>query len=981
MPEAGQTVGHYTLLERIGAGGMGEVFRARDEKLKRVVAIKFLSREAVADPSRRERFWNEARAASALNHPGIVTIHEIGESQPDGRAYIVMEYVEGQSLRQALASGPPAFDRALDIACQVAETLALAHEKGIVHRDLKPDNIMLSTAGYAKLLDFGLAKLKQPESGLEESLATRGTLTEPGAVMGTVAYMSPEQLQAKTADNRSDIFSFGLVLFEVFTGRRPFADRSGVDLMHAILHDELPPLQSLQPNLPAELARIVETATSKSPDERYQSTRDLALELKRLKRETESGKLESRQARMPAPQKRWPRALLLVGAPGVLVLSLALLWKAGVFHGVAPRPPGAKKALAVVQLENLTQDRSLDWLDRGVAELLTTNLAQAQALDVISTERVQSLISRRVKGEAKLPSGQAAEVARDARADLFLSGALLKVGPRLRLDLRVQETATGRVLFSEKVEGNDAQAVFAMVDQATAGILAKLTPGEATARPNVAASMTANVEALRAYEEGKRYFDRLLMEDTVAAFRRATELDPNFAMAHYQLAWAFTFTDRVQGRQAIAQAGQLAERLPLPRQQKLLIQAAQLSFDRRLEEANRVLEAAVQEFPREIEPRMLACGNRMTGWKYGEIIPIAEEILRIDDRQAGTCNILAYAYAMEGNLARALASVDRYASLLPPNDPNPLDTRGDLLAMHERYEEAIAVYRKNLELNPQFMDFVPAAKLALSYLHTGRYPLAAVSAESVYDKSKGLARGQAASVLGDIEVGRGRLDRAVVRYEEAARLYAAERPLLASAPLLKAAEIYFEQQQPEAALALGGRHKAPWGPAVRALALLVQKKDAAAEKELGAFRASLAPLAGDYLAGQWVELLRFLAAGSAGRPQQLTERWQKLNRQFLPLFSLDLGRAYLETDNLPEAERHLRFVLLAQRNWGSPAGLASHDFLGYTLAQFYLGKILERNGKKAEAARAYQEFLGHFENSTARLPQIAEARAALKRLL
>ncbi len=306
MAEAENTVGHYTLLERIGSGGMGEVFRARDEKLKRIVAIKFLARDAGADPVRRERFLNEARAASALNHPGIVAVHEIGQSEADGRSYIVMEYVEGRSLRQAMAAERLPFDRALDLACQVADTLALAHEKGIVHRDIKPDNIMVTSEGYAKVLDFGLAKLAEadavPECAADSSAATKTALTKPGTVMGTAAYMSPEQVAGRALDYRSDIFSFGVVLFEMFTCRPAFLSKTGVDLMHAILHQELPSADSVDPELPGELGRIIETTTRKDPAERFQSTRDLALELKRLRRETSGGRpvlATARPARSP----------------------------------------------------------------------------------------------------------------------------------------------------------------------------------------------------------------------------------------------------------------------------------------------------------------------------------------------------------------------------------------------------------------------------------------------------------------------------------------------------------------------------------------------------------------------------------------------------------------------------------------------------------------------------------------------------------
>ena len=641
------------------------------------------------------------------------------------------------------------------------------------------------------------------------------------------------------------------------------------------------------------------------------------------------------------------------------------------------------KALAVVEIENMSGDTSLNWLGGGVSELLTTDLAQARGLDVISTERVRSLVSRRTKGQGTLPPGEAQDVAKDAHADLFLSGALLKVGPRLRLDLRVQETGTGKVLFADKVEGENAEAVFAMVDQATAGILGKIAPGEAPARPNVAASMTSNVEALRAYEEGLNFNDRVMVEDAQRAFRRATELDPQFAMAHYWLALILHVSgDFAAAHQAIARAREIADRQSLPRQQRLLIQAAPLRYDGRLEEADELLQSALREFPREVDPRFQLLWIRGEEWKFSEIPPIAEEILRLDERQPLVYMALAYAYAFAGGVPQALAALDRYATFLPANDPNPIDSRGDVLAMNGRYEEALAAYRKNRELNPGWF-WGSALKIAATCLYAGQYPLAEASALSVTRQANDAkARARTAQMLGEIEVGRGRLDAAVARYEEAARLLETQTPRAAFGALFKGAQIYFEQRQPEAALALGRRHPGPWAAGVRGTAYLLLKNEPAAEKEFNAQRAYLTPPLGEYMAGKYVDLERLLAAAYAGRSQEVTAGWQQLGGQFRADIALEVGRAYLELGELPEAEQHLRFALKAYQycSMGINVDVAP-NFLRYALTQFYLGRILEQAGKKAEAINAYQEFLGHFENSTAKLPQIAEARAAVKRLM
>ncbi|MCA1556911.1 MAG: UvrD-helicase domain-containing protein [Acidobacteria bacterium] len=297
----GALIAHYRILEPIGSGGMGAVFKALDEKLHRIVALKMLTPEAVADKDRRRRFLQEARAASSLNHPHILTVFEIGEA--DGHPYMAMEYLEGETLRQKIDARKLSLAEALDIAIQVAEGLSKAHEQGLVHRDLKPENLIISPEGYAKILDFGLAKLVEKRRAHFSANSTAKTLmqvnTQAGTIMGTINYMSPEQLSGQRVDLRSDIFSFGIVLYETVTGRCPFHNENKIDTMHAILHEEPPAPYVVKRGLPLELERILSRALKKEPKERYQKIKELAADLKALKRDVELG----RAARAPMRTK------------------------------------------------------------------------------------------------------------------------------------------------------------------------------------------------------------------------------------------------------------------------------------------------------------------------------------------------------------------------------------------------------------------------------------------------------------------------------------------------------------------------------------------------------------------------------------------------------------------------------------------------------------------------------------------------------
>ncbi|MGH9461017.1 MAG: protein kinase domain-containing protein, partial [Vicinamibacteria bacterium] len=406
----GSTVAHYKILEKIGAGGMGEVYLAEDTKLKRRVSLKFLPEELTRNDERKQRFIQEARAAAAIQHPHIAAVYDVDEA--DGRTFIAMEYVPGQSLRKAIESGKLDFRRSLELGFQIADGLAKAHEKGVVHRDVKPDNVLVSEDGYAKIIDFGLAKLLEPLVSAGDSAETETKLkTRDGLVMGTVSYMSPEQARGETIDARSDIFSFGVLFYEMISGRSPFQKKSVAESLSAVLH-ETPPALSSSTELPADVRRVLRKAMAKDLSERYQSMKDVAIDLKEIRDENLSS---SRPAvPMEAPSK-FPWPWVAVGAVALLgvVLGWALFGRGG--SGPVGVGESGRPAVAVMYFESLSGDEEIRWLSRGLPNMLITDLAQTPGLDVVSSERIQKILKQIGQDDlANIDKGVVEEVARRA---------------------------------------------------------------------------------------------------------------------------------------------------------------------------------------------------------------------------------------------------------------------------------------------------------------------------------------------------------------------------------------------------------------------------------------------------------------------------------------------------------------------------------------------------------------------------------------
>ncbi len=984
--------GRYQVIEELGKGGMGRVYKVYDTEIKEKIGLKLLRPELGIDEEMIERFRNELRLARKIGHRNVCKMFDLNKAE--GAYYLTMEFVPGEDLKRLIRKvGQMPAGKTISIARQICEGLAEAHGLGIVHRDLKPQNVMVDEGGNAKVMDFGIAR----------SLAAKG-ITGAGVMIGTPEYMSPEQVEGQEVDERTDIYSLGVILFEMVTGRVPFEGDTPFTI--GIKHKSEPPRDPREFNaqIPADLGRLILRCLAKEKEKRYQNTAELLADLRQIEKglpmteriRPERRPLTSREITVKLKVKKLlvPAAILLL-----VIVAAVSIWRFGPHRRASPPVLSSKPSLAVMYFENRTTEQDMD---KVLVDLLTTNLSRNEQLEVVSSQRLFDILNEMGKpAGTSIDRSLATQIATRAGARTMLMGSIIKIGEKIRITSQLSDVGEGALIASEQVDGNKVEDVFRMVDELSEKVIARLGVSGAEAElPSIADVTTTSYEAYRYYQRGLEDFWKWRFDKAEENFKKAVELDPTFASAYSSLAFSQArgglnifnpFFDITAIKETMSLAKKYASKATEREQFLIDLYMALINGDYQL--YAKAAEQLIKKYPQD-KNAYLWLGMAAYMGQYLEIAKQnIEKALEIDPTDGNCYNMLAYILSEMKNYPEAISTVKKYVAV-HPDSTNSYDSAWDISVRAGLYDEGLK-YLEDAER--RFPDIhYWHADAGETYLLKGE----AEKAREAFLRYASLD--SSAAVPAKLNVGYSYLLEG--RYAEA------------EAELERAVEIAPQKTRAElmARLELGKMQalERKYGEAIRTI-------EEAMERSAEIYKADFNPiqiignsLIGEALVGKGDIRAAETRADELGRILE-SGNYRKVHRDFLHYLTAEILLAW---KNVPAAQNEIESVtpfaklnsplylklkaeiMALQRNFGQAietyeqsftrkvglAGSGVRDsfylFLERSLVDFNIAKIHEQAEDKAKAKERYQKFLDLMKNADPGVPEVEEARKRIQAL-
>ena len=981
------------IIEDLGTGGMGRVYKVFDTEVREKMALKLLHPEIAGDERTIERFRNELKLARTISHRNICRMYDLGREE--GTYYITMEYISGEDLKSLIHRiGALPVGKAVSVAKQVGEGLSEAHRLGVVHRDLKPQNIMIDREGNARIMDFGIAR----------SLAARG-ITGAGVMIGTPEYMSPEQVDGKEADQRSDIYSLGIILFEMLTGHLPFEGDTPLSVAVKQKSEPPPDPKTLNAQIPDELGRIILKCLEKLKEKRYQTADEVLKDIAKIEKELPTT-VQPLPIRKPLTSKQITVQFSLKKAIWPAVIVLAVIAGAIAAWKFLPHKAGPKRSIAVIGFKNQTGDQNLDYLQEAIPNLLITSLEQSGHFQVTSWERLKDLLRQSGK-DAEATSDEEAgfDVCRKSGIDALVLGSYIKAGETFATDVKVLDAGTKQLLRTASAKGDGVSSVLkTQIDEISRSISRGIGPLAAKidiAPPKISELTTSSMEAYNYFLRGRDDYEKFYLADARKFLEKAVSLDPTFAVAYLYLG---KVASGLYDTKAQTEAYEMAQKYSkkATEKERLYIEAGYAgAVERNPEKRLHILMELIRKFPREKQFHAELGAYYYSRGKYPEAIEEYEKALALDPNFGYAINAAGYSYAAVGEFEKAIQYLERYAAV-NPGQANPIDSIAEVYFRMGKFDEAKAKYQEALEIRPDFSGScdglayisalqenyaetkrwlgehisraaTPIEKMEGYWLHgyynyfLGRWDesLAEYSAIKEEAKKLGASLLMAATewITGFLYTDLGEFDLARKAFQGYIDWTLKGNP---AQQIISSAYLNFflgwvdlKQGQMDAARAR-----------IKEIELVLPKLEPAAIKattflcrllEAGVFLAENLPEKA-IEAGEKIVLMNF--------PNMMTPRMSVYN---IPFLKDVLARAYWKKGDLDRAIAEYQRLMTIDLK-------TQVRYLIHPLYHYRLGQVYEDKGEKAKAATEYKKFLEYWKDADATHPELADAKKRLAAL-